>query len=967
MKGGKQKKKRLQQEFVSTGSSGGSQMECTVQNGSDDDFVYPIKSANENNGSSNNCAKFKAQRRYNGHTIGKTTNQNASIVHKQLDFTFNNVVISNKFNAFRLLLVLINFVIYFNSLKCGFVYDDRRAILENRNVQMAVNDLQTAKTWLIQLFAKDDFWGTPMSNLGSHKSYRPLVTMSFKLQHELWAKVLSKLPLLHDDGPPPLAAAAEPPSALAYHLVNLLLHILVCDLVFRLASKHMSAASTATLSTGAEGISSISSNNNVDTSNDNNNNNNGAAAPSLMRPEVDQRTATPATSSSVTRTMNELDTGACLVALLFACHPVHVEAVTSLVGRAELMGALFALASVKSMAEHLEAGCVAIAPNLATNSSLISSHLAKSSLFAVLACLSKENCATVLVINLALVVWFALKQPKSSRLAKLEWSCLSAMLALMCAYLALRIQLSQPITPVTTKLTTDTSQEHHQARPTTTTSNSSYIPEKMVNFLPKFSRLDNPLAQDERQFCLSNAMHLLNQNGFKYLQGPAAEVSQTTPTPTNPERPPAAGSAKLDAICSNADVLANVRQVMILTRLYLPVFNLKLLVYPVELSYDWPLATIGPVISPFEPRFLIVVAIYATLGVFLFTWLRRQVVKGFFEPANEKVVPSEERAVDGKAHSVAPQEQPSEEDCESCSETSSVRSMDTMKSSDSGFVDGRPLTPPTLRRHGQQLPDWPGAGSRHQDDQPDTKDGDQRRGYLLDKQLRPRAQLRATGEPAELSVALDQDQVVWSLVWLMVPFLPASNLVVPVGFLVAERTLYLPSFGFCLLVGHLIRHLARTACKRRRLGGAPRRQLRNVSLALKRLVVACAPKASGARPGRGQIKAAKLKMIARKHYQTTSGFGGAKQQDETTTMLALVLPLIILGSFKIVQRNSDWSSERALFSSNLLQSPAKSMANLASLAGSGDTPNEPDDESAIELYRRALAMEPHSAELHYNL
>ena len=34
----------------------------------------------------------------------------------------------------------------------------------------------------------------------------------------------------------------------------------------------------------------------------------------------------------------------------------------------------------------------------------------------------------------------------------------------------------------------------------------------------------------------------------------------------------------------------------------------------------------------------------------------------------------------------------------------------------------------------------------------------------------------------------------------MIPFLPASNLFFPVGFVVAERVLYLPSMGFCMLV-----------------------------------------------------------------------------------------------------------------------------------------------------------------------
>lgn len=34
----------------------------------------------------------------------------------------------------------------------------------------------------------------------------------------------------------------------------------------------------------------------------------------------------------------------------------------------------------------------------------------------------------------------------------------------------------------------------------------------------------------------------------------------------------------------------------------------------------------------------------------------------------------------------------------------------------------------------------------------------------------------------------------------VVPFLPATNLFIRVGFVIAERVLYLPSAGYCLLV-----------------------------------------------------------------------------------------------------------------------------------------------------------------------
>ena len=39
-----------------------------------------------------------------------------------------------------------------------------------------------------------------------------------------------------------------------------------------------------------------------------------------------------------------------------------------------------------------------------------------------------------------------------------------------------------------------------------------------------------------------------------------------------------------------------------------------------------------------------------------------------------------------------------------------------------------------------------------------------------------------------------------SVALIIIPFLPASNLFLRVGFVIAERVLYLPSIGFCMLV-----------------------------------------------------------------------------------------------------------------------------------------------------------------------
>lgn len=74
-----------------------------------------------------------------------------------------------------------------------------------------------------------------------------------------------------------------------------------------------------------------------------------------------------------------------------------------------------------------------------------------------------------------------------------------------------------------------------------------------------------------------------------------------------------------------------------------------------------------------------------------------------------------------------------------------------------------------------------------------------------------------------LAVALRRRAAVASfgLCWLVISFLPVSNLLVPAGFLIAERTLFLPSVGVVLVAGAAASALlARGRPHERYLGGA---------------------------------------------------------------------------------------------------------------------------------------------------
>ncbi|CAL4128437.1 unnamed protein product, partial [Meganyctiphanes norvegica] len=60
----------------------------------------------------------------------------------------------------------------------------------------------------------------------------------------------------------------------------------------------------------------------------------------------------------------------------------------------------------------------------------------------------------------------------------------------------------------------------------------------------------------------------------------------------------------------------------------------------------------------------------------------------------------------------------------------------------------------------------------------------------------------------------DKNSVSWSVLVMVVSFLPASNLFFRVGFVLAERVLYIPSFGFCTLVGVGIERLLSIFCNK---------------------------------------------------------------------------------------------------------------------------------------------------------
>ena len=97
---------------------------------------------------------------------------------------------------------VVGLLLYINTLGCDFCFDDKVAILQNK-------DLLPTSPWTNILW--NDFWGHPIHLNISHKSYRPLCVATFRLNY-----------MLHGLDP------------MGYHLVNVLLHAVVCYLYVQL-------------------------------------------------------------------------------------------------------------------------------------------------------------------------------------------------------------------------------------------------------------------------------------------------------------------------------------------------------------------------------------------------------------------------------------------------------------------------------------------------------------------------------------------------------------------------------------------------------------------------------------------------------------------------------------------------------------------------------------------------------------
>lgn len=211
----------------------------------------------------------------------------------------------------KVTVALVALLCFINSYDGEFVFDDSEAIVNNKDLRPST---PLSNMW------SNDFWGSNLSSNSSHKSYRPLTVLTFRLNYLL-------------------AGGLHP---VGFHVLNIILHSVISALMI-----DVFAILIGGLAHDEEG-----------------------------------------------RMLNHAPKTSLLAALFFAAHPIHTESVAGIVGRADLLCALFFQLSFLTYCKAFNRG--------SDGDDRFSVHwVVVSLLLCAAAMLCKEQGITVLGVNAA--------------------------------------------------------------------------------------------------------------------------------------------------------------------------------------------------------------------------------------------------------------------------------------------------------------------------------------------------------------------------------------------------------------------------------------------------------------------------------------------------------------------------------------------------------------------------------------
>ena len=213
------------------------------------------------------------------------------------------------------------------ALHGNFVYDDSGSVKNNVVVtgqhhhhhpssQTSQQDASSSSAFLqyhretLRELLKRDFWGTPLTEPQSHKSFRPVTTLTFRLN---WLLANGR-----NTQWPSSTSTTTTTTTFGFHVVNVILHGIVTALVTEVAGIVFATDDAA----------------------------------SVFTKQPDDMLGTTSTTTTTTTTTTAL--AQFLTGCLFGLHPVHAEAVSNITSRGELLMSVFFLGAFLSYAYEIQ-------------------------------------------------------------------------------------------------------------------------------------------------------------------------------------------------------------------------------------------------------------------------------------------------------------------------------------------------------------------------------------------------------------------------------------------------------------------------------------------------------------------------------------------------------------------------------------------------------------------------------------
>lgn len=220
-----------------------------------------------------------------------------------------------------------------------------------------------------------------------------------------------------------------------------------------------------------------------------------------------------------------------------------------------------------------------------------------------------------------------------------------------------------------------------------------------------------------------------------------------------------------------------------------------------------------------------------------------------------------------------------------------------------------------------------------------------------------------------------------SITLLVLPFLPATNLISYVGFVVAERCLYIPSMGFCLLISvgilqfrqQLVKLTSTIIIKTETSSSSFNLIHKHSSNFINNLEDEDLNNNSTIEDD--QFKGLQTNHLFSEYLSKFKDHFKTKRKSRTANNQQLnlkqyinlvfnffLIVLFICYAYRTYLRNFDWLNEETLYRSGININPPKALGNLASILSMNGFKEE-----AEATYRKALKYRSNMADVHYNL